>query len=145
MIRSSLKTFDPIKSIWPRINTDTSKTYTNKVNHLFGEGFYLFRCLFNQRLSVFIRGQLRLMNYDKYEAFDCQILSHPLDIRSFWAYPFNRNSMVFKSFSAFQSLAQKLLLFITEETQFSQRRWDYRLQEVIGAVQYNVVAGDTGH
>jgi len=43
-----------------QIYTDTSKTYTNKVNHLFGEGCYLFRCLFYQCLSVFIRGQLRL-------------------------------------------------------------------------------------
>ncbi len=49
-----------------QIYTDTSKTYANKVNHLFvlkhlllGEAIYLFKCLFYQWLSVSIRGQLR--------------------------------------------------------------------------------------
>ena len=42
-----------------QIYTDTSNTHTNKVAHLFGEVFYLFRYLFYRYLSVSIRGQLR--------------------------------------------------------------------------------------
>jgi len=50
---------------YTQIYTDTSETYTNKVNHLFGEVFYLFKCLFYRCSSVFIRGQLRFLGLKK--------------------------------------------------------------------------------